>query len=57
MLIFCKKMLTSAKLTGSSVTYSGRLGDRYTAWGIHTLASKNHFPSFLYSVVFQQKIR
>ena len=57
MLIFCKKMLAAAKLRGSSVFYSGRLGDRYTAWGIHTLASKNHFSSFLFSVVFQQKIR
>ena len=39
-----------------SVSYSGCLGDQYTALGTQTLAPKNLFSSFLISVVFQQKI-
>ena len=37
--------------------YSGPLADRYTDLGTQTVASKNHFPSLLSSVVFKQKIR
>ena len=31
-------------------------GDQYIRWGAQTLAPKKHFSSFLFSVVFQQKI-
>ena len=37
------------------VTYSGRLGDRYTGLGTQNLVRKNQFSSFLLSVEFQQK--
>ena len=36
-----------------SVTSSGRLGDRHNGLG----AQKKHFSSFLFSVLFQQKLR
>ena len=39
-----------------TVTYSGRLGDWYTGLGAPTLTPERHFSSFLFSVVFQQKI-
>ena len=38
----------------STVTYSGRLGDRYTGLGAQNLTPKKYFSSFLLSVVFQQ---
>ena len=40
-----------------AVTYSGRLGDRYTGLGAQTLTPKRYFSSFHFSGVFQQKIR
>ena len=36
-----------------SVSYSGRLGDRYTGLGVQVLAPKKHFSSFLFSVVLR----
>ena len=39
-----------------SVAYSGWLGDWYTGLGAQSLTIKKHFSSFLFSVVFQQKI-
>ena len=36
--------------------YPGCLGDHYTGLGAQTLVSKKHFQSFLFSVVFHQKI-
>ena len=38
------------------VMYPGHLGDHYTALGTQTLVPKKHFSSFLFSVVFHQKI-
>ena len=38
-----------------SMTYLGRLGDRYTDLATQTLALKKHF-EFFFSFVFQQKI-
>ena len=38
-----------------SVTYPGRLGDRYTGLGAQTPVPKRHFSNFFFSVVFQQK--
>ena len=35
---------------------SGCLGDWYTGLGAKIMAPKKHFSSFLFSVVFQQKI-
>ena len=40
-----------------SVTYSGHLEGLYIGLDTQTLASKRHFSSFLFLVVFQQKIR
>ena len=39
-----------------SVTYSGRLGDRYTGFLAKTPPPKKHFTSFLFPAGFQQKI-
>ena len=38
------------------VTYSGRFGDWYTGLGTQTLMPEKYFSSFLFSVLFQQKI-
>ena len=40
-----------------TLIYSGRLGDRNTGLGAQARVPKKHFSSFLFSVVFQQKIR
>ena len=40
-----------------AVTYSDRLGYQYTGLGAQTLETKKHFSNFLFSVVFQQKMR
>ena len=48
-----KYFSTQWKQAGTS---PGRLGDRYTGLGTQTQAPKNHFSSFVFSVVFQQKI-
>ena len=37
-------------------TYPGRLGGSFTGLGVQTLAPKKHFSSFVFSVVFQQKM-
>ena len=46
------KVLTSTL----AVAYPGRLGDWYTGLGAQTLVPKKHFSSFLFAVVFHQKI-
>ena len=39
-----------------AVMYSGCLGDQYTSLSAQTMAPKKHFSSFIFSVIFQQKI-
>ena len=37
------------------MTYSRRLGDRYTSLGAQTLVPKIHFPSFLFQLYLHKK--
>ena len=38
-----------------TVTYSDRLGDRYTGLGAQTLSPKKHLSSFLFQLYFSKK--
>ena len=37
------------------MTYSGRLGDRYTGLGAQTLTPEKHFSSFIFQLYFNKK--
>ena len=56
MLLFPLCLFLGSGLINVAVTYLGRFRDQYTGLGAQTLAPKKHFSSFLFSVVFQQKI-